>query len=311
MCGGGGYKAPPDNSLELQREQQAYDDRIRSETQAREAEQLAQRRSGFTSALDAAGTAAQNRANATLQARGLDPNAFGDTISRSIADQRAMVPDLDANPASYFSSDFVDNILNTEQNNRRTGYVNQVNSLFPVNDDFARFGDTADDDAITGLLTTQRDAARRSVDMARNRGNLNQTGYDAALQSLEEMFNAGNAQAQSVGSGILSGYRGQLKGIADDARNTAGSYTLGSTFDPTSYQQRYNSTADDLSGRLSGDISAALGGESFFDLGDIITRGGNAQGATNPRTALTDVLAERERQRNTERGVGGGSTGVF
>lgn len=310
MCGGG-YKAPPDNSVQVQREQQQYEDRRRQEQEAKDAAKEAQQRTTFTSARDAAATAAQNRATRLLRSRGLNPDDYTDVITQSIADQRALVPDLDPNPAGYFTADFVDDVLSGEQNNRRTQYTNQVNTLFPTNGDYNIFGDTADDDIITRILGEQRDGARRSVDTARQRGNLNQTGYDAALAELDKMYSGGLSQAQSLGGGVLSGYRTQLNSVAEEARNAAGNYTLGGTFDPTSYQQRYNRTADDLRGRLEGDVTSAVSGQNFFDLGDIITRGGNTQGATNPRTALTDVLAERERVRNTNRGVGTDSAGIF
>lgn len=311
MSFGGGYSAPADNSLELQREQQAYDDKLRAEELARQEAEEAEQRATYNTALDAAVSSATNRANRTLTSRGLDPNDYTDLISGAIADQRSLVPDLDTNPAGYFSNDFIDNVLNTEQSNRRNAYTNQVNTAFPVNADYGLFADTADDSYITDILNTQKQSALNSLDMAYKRGNLNSTGYDSALAALDEMYSSGLSQAQSLGSGVLSDYRTQLNDIADSARTAAGNYTLGGTWDLSPYTERYNTLNTDLQSRLGGDIGTALGSEDFFDLGDILTRGGNAQGATNPRTALADVLAERERVRNTDRGVSGTSAGVF
>jgi hypothetical protein len=311
MSRGGGYTPPPDTSYDRQVQQQEYEAKQRAEQQARADAERAQQTADFNAAIEAALNNATQRATGTLQSRGLDPNQFSSVINQGLQTQRMLVPQRDPNPGQYFTDDLIDSILNREQGNRRINYTNQVSSMFTPGDSMTRFADTADDSYITDILNTQRSAAQRSVDMARSRGNLNNTGYQAALTALDDMYKSGLSEAQSIGGGVLSGYRGQLDSVANDARTAANNYSLGTSFDPTTYKSRYDTLAGDLTGRLEGDLRSALGDQEFFDLGTIITRGGNTQGAVNPKMGLADAIAERERVRNANRGTGTGDAGTF
>jgi hypothetical protein len=61
---------------------------------------------------------------------------------------------------------------------------------------------------------------------------------------------------------------------------------------------------------LEGDTNAALSGQSFFDIGDILNKGGIAQGAINPSVISDSPIAINTSAKNQnllQRGAGGGS----
>lgn len=292
-------------------EQRQYETSLRAEQLAREQAQEQQRLERYTSGLTTAQQNAQQRGSTLLQQRGLEGDEYNNIIQQAILGASQSVPYLADNPGAYFADSIFDQALNQYQSGQRDQYTRGVDQFFRPGFDSVAFADTADDTILADILNSQRGDATRAIEMARSRGNLDSTGYNAAMSELDRMFNAGMSTAQTLGGGVLSNYRQQLKDIGGEARSAASGYTLGGNFDLGDYTNRYESTLGDLQGRLAGDITSALSGQNFFDLGDILTRGGNAQGPINPRTTLPSLLAERERVRDSERGQNTGSAGTF
>lgn len=305
MSFGGGYKAPPDNSMQLQREQYAREDANRNAEQTRTEADTTKRRGEFTTARDAAISGYRDRSAERLTARGFDPTQYNYLIENAITSGRNATPDLDTNPAQYFTDSLLDSAIGRAESDKRANYTGQANRAFTDNFERGLFQDTADDPIINAILGNQRGEAVRSLDLARNRGNLDQTGYDAALARLGEMEQAGRSTANNLGGAVIQGYRNRTRDIGNRAKEAAGNYSLGGDFNLGGYTSELNDLTGTLNNSLQGDITGALAGQQFFDLGDILTRGGNAQGPTNP-TSLPGLMAERERVRNAERGVGGG-----
>lgn len=307
MSFGGGYKPAPDNSVQLQREQFAREDANRTAERQTQADDAARRRSEFTTARDTAVNDYRGRAAGRLSARGLDPTQYNYLIENAIASGRNAMPDLAENPGQYFTDALLDSAIGRSESDRRASYTTQANRAFTPNFERGLFQDTADDPFIDAILGNQRSEAVRSLDLARSRGSLDQTGYDAAMTRLGEMEQAGRSTANNLGGAVIQGYRSRAGEVGNRAREAAGGYNLGGDFNLGGYQSELNSLVGSLNNNLQGDINSALAGQQFFDLGDILTRGGSAQGPVNPNT-LPAFMAERERVRNAERGVGGGGT---
>jgi len=309
MCGGGGgYNAPPDNSIELERMRQAEADRNRIREDERAAQLKAEQEAAFGTNLSNAEVSARNRAQRTLTQRGLNPQDYMSLIEGALADQRIMVPQRDPNPAAYYTDDFINNVLMNEQAGRRSQYIRDVDKVYSPGFENNLISDTVDDPYIMDVLNTQRTAAQQQLDRAKARGNLDDTGYAGALSRLDEMFKAGTATGQKLGGSVLQGYKEKLRGIGDTARADAGRYELGGTFDPNVYHTQRDNTFKDITTNLEGDLRGALSGTNFFDIGDIITQGGITQGATNPRLEQPAILAQRKEKQDAQRGLGGQGT---
>jgi hypothetical protein len=107
---------------------------------------------------------------------------------------------------------------------------------------------------------------------------------------------------------VIQNRRADINTQIQDALSRAGSVELGQSFDPNSYISRINQRVGEFQSNLEGDIGAALAGQQFFDIGDVITRGGMAQGVANPTPAFLDAQAARDQLRQRERGTGQGGT---
>lgn len=309
--GGGDFMAPPDHSLELQRESQAEAERLRLIQEQKDATKLGQQTEAFGSGLASAQDRAKNQLHARFAAYDSTPNAYNEWLIGQAIDQRAHeVPSLDPSPGSYFGSDWVDSVLGSARNDYRNHLTSQANQAFAPGFEKQYFQPTADDSVIANVLDTQRMNAQTSVDAAHARGNLNDTGYSAAQTKLDDLYKAGSATANTLGQSVLDRYRENIFGIGNEAKTAASAYDFSSApLDINSYRNRMNDLVTQQQGSLEGDVRGALQGQEFFNIGDILGSAGVRQGAVNPRVTLPSILAQRDATRNTPRGLGG--SGVF
>jgi hypothetical protein len=301
--GGGGYQ--PDNSLAIA---QLADQRAREDQARRDAEKKAAE-AKFITDRDAAYAAAQGTGRDVLTGRGLDVNEFESIINRALTDQKARIPSGDLNPASYFTTDIINNALTQEENQRRIRNTSQVNNEFAPGFDRSYIADTADDAYINELLTGQRNQATSALDFARKRGQLNDAGYNSAMGKLIEQEGGARSTLDTLGSSVLGKNRSSLSGIRDRASTGANAYSLGGplfSLDP--YRNELTSAVEGFNKNLKGDITNALGGTQLFNVNDILLSGARAQGPQNLTTAnVPGMLPKKNAQ--ADRGLG--STGQF
>lgn len=248
---------------------------------------------------------AESTARKRVTDRGLNYGEFEGDIDTELDRVYKGVPYGATNPDSYFDPNTTDSVLSRIEGDRRTGYVTQANQMLPEDYGTRAFADTADDDIIGRILDEQYGQARTLVDRSRDRGTLTSSGYDSALKALSQQRSAGSSKLQGVGGNVLTGYRGQLSDIVGEGRTAASGYRLGQSYDPNAYTSRLDAKKTDLTGRLESDIRSNLGGEQLFDPQGVLNTGFSAQGAQNTgRAGILDVLAQREKERGSKRGVG-------
>lgn len=302
--GGGGYQQR-DNSLAIAQLQYQK----AQEDEARRAAEKAAADAKFAADRDAAFIAAQGTGRDILTGRGLDASAFEGIINRALTDQKARIPTGDPNPASYFTTDVINNALTQEENQRRIRNTGVVNKEFQTGFDRTYIPDTADDTYINELLTGQKTGALQQLDFAKARGQLNDTGYNSATQKLGEQEGGARSTLDSLGQSVLGKNRSGLSAIRDKASTAANTYSLGSpdfTIDP--FKSELTSAVEGYSKNLKGDLTNALGGTSLFNVNDILLAGSRAQGPQNLTTAnVPGALPKKNPQQ--DRGLG--STGAF
>ena len=309
MCwGGGSYNAPPDRSLELEKMRQEEAERLRLIQEEKDRQAKLDAREKFDSAFLNAQFTGRSIADRLLRQRNLDPRQYSGLIDTAINEAKAQVPDLDTNPAQYFTQNIFENLLNQEQQGQRSKYMRSLESLFAPSYEQDIVLDTMDDPIINNLLNEQRNLAQLQIDRARDRGNLDNIGYTSARNKLDQLFKSGMSTSQALGRNVLEGYRQSLRDIAGNAKQAAGSFELGGSFEPNIYKSQRDRRIADIQQNLEGDITGALSGQNFFDIGDILTQGGITQGAVNPRLSLASVLAARNERQEAPRGLGGKGT---
>lgn len=307
MSGGGGGGGAPvqDNSLAVA---QLQYQKAREDEDRRAAEKAAAQ-AKFVTDRDNAYTAAQGTGRDVVTGRGLDYNEFESIINRALTDQKARIPDGDVNPASYFTTDVINNALTQEENQRRIRNTSQVNNEFAPGFDRTYIPDTADDAYINELLTGQKGQATQSLDFARKRGQLNDSGYNSALQKLAEQEGGARSTLDTLGSSVLGKNRAALGTIKDKASTTANQYSLGGpSFSIDPFKGELTSAVEGYNKNLKGDITNALGGTQLFNVNDILLSGARAQGPQNLTTANVPGMLPKK---NSQQDRGLGSTGAF
>lgn len=305
--GGGGQMMPQDNSIQLEQMRQAAAER----EQQRIDREKAQAKADFQTNLGTAVSGAKNTGRDYFAQRGLAPDNFASLIDSIIGDTKLKVPQLDANPASYFTSDAFASGIDNFQNVKRSNLTGQVNSKFAPGFERNLIQDTADDDIINSILGTQRGQAQQQIDFNRQRGVLNDAGYGTVQRELGGQENAARSTLTGIGDSILGKKRQDLLNIRGDAGNAASSFTLGMNEpDVNSYYSQAQSKATTGLSDLEGSIRSALGGTNLFDVPSLMQKGGVAQGPINLTTANSSTAPPFDPKKSSaKRGLG--STGVF
>lgn len=311
MCGGGGGGGDSGTNwqdVKIQEDKDAKELRNWQQSQWDEQARQAKHTNEWNAGIASGEAGLRNTATAMMQRRGLNPDEYGGYVTDAIEGTKRGIGLEDTNPQQYFTDSVVENALGKAQDDRRSTYKNAVANRFSPGFEQNYFKSDADDPFINDFMNRQKQDALQYVKRAQDRGMLDNTGYGAAMQRIGEMESSGRATANKLGDAVLQGNRTRLTDIANEAKAGAGSYELGQSFDPNTFNTKFDETLGGLQGSLEGDVRGALDGQKFFDVGDIITRAGGAQGATNPKMESLDALAARDKVRNAPRGVAGGGT---
>jgi hypothetical protein len=210
--------------------------------------------------------------------------SFQDTIDRN----KSSLSEDDVNPVLGERTAF-DDAVSTGQNTYR-GNLNRDLGTFLGNDyATSSFGDTSDDSILSSILDQQQADAQGTVDAAHSRGTLNDQGYNKALQRLAQQRSGGNSRAQSLGGGVLAGYRQRLNDMIGGDRQRVNNAGFDSPYDLNSAEGGLQSLRDSLTGSLHDDVMGAVGDTSFFDPNSLIAYGGANQGQTNPSAIAGDT----------------------
>lgn len=271
---------------------------------------------------DTAFSDASTRAKNQLTAMGLDQDTYGllggrlDTALNNAYSNAG----LSSNDYTgvFDPNAILNSVLDTQRLANRGGYVTQARSAFSGYDPLTAFDDTSDDSYINDIVSRQYGDAASALERARARGALTDTGFNAGLNYLGEQKGTALSNAQTLGGSVLTRNRDTLSGIQSKASYDAGNWDFGqSAFDANKYLDQYKSKQSELQGSLGNDISNALAGQNWFNVGDVLTKAGYAQGAQNTKSlasgydtpALSALASERDKRAASGRGLGG--AGVF
>lgn len=146
--------------------------------------------------------------------------------------------------------------------------------------------------AAASAIGAQFDPLSDQLTNALKRGTLNQTGYDAALQSMTSAKTAAQSTVNELGSNILANDRTGLDNYIMGAKNDAADVNADTFagFDPTKYLTGAGNLVSQDQGNFSGDLTNAIGKTSFDDIGTLLNAGGVVQGANDP-TATNPIGA--------------------
>lgn len=314
MCGGGGSSPQaPDPLKQAEADIRTLQEQYRLDREAAkyQAQQDALKeqsdRTAFDEALGANRSTAYGNIGREFERAGLDTANYDDRINAALdLAQQGMTFNTGRNT---FGSDIGSTLLDDLRNEQIREYQRSINDYAPEGFENTAFSSTADDAILNAILGEQFGEASDSILRARDRGTLNDAGFQYAMDNLNTQKSAAMARLQDTGGGILEGYRNQLGDIAGNARTGAGNYDFGDTFDPSVYRTQLETRQNELGAGLEGDIRNAIGGEQFFNTDSLIQKGGVGQGAQNTGLGsqsggLLGAISDRKKDEEQQRGLG-------
>lgn len=264
---------------------------------------------GFDQVLDSVVQNAQQRAFNQARTRGLS-NQYDDYLTEQIGGLRGSVGPGTVDFSSTFDRGIGDRLLDTLQTQRRGEYTSAVNERLPVGFTDERIPDTLDDQAIERIFSERYNPAEDFVERARDRRQLNDQGFNRAMEGLRSASDTARSRLGELGRNLLTDYRTEAKSMADMLREQAGSYKLGSGFRPDAGIGRVESRIGEFGEQATGDLRRNLGEEKLFNPQELFSQAGSQQGFINPgRNALLDSFSRRNESRFAQRGLG--SSGAF
>lgn len=317
-CGSGGGNPPPppppdpmaeakaQMALEAEREKIAQGNRER-EAKEKQAK-LESDTAAYQSRLGGAYNQAKGYGASELQRRGIsDDYGILGAYQSEIDRLKGTIPDLDPNPGGYFNTaSAFETALGGAREGQRKKLTRGYEAEVPSGYEQTYIPDTADDALINSIISEQFGDAESGIQRARDRGQLNETGFNTATQALGRQRAGAVARANELGMGVLETGRQSLRDIDKQARAGISNWDFGDLYDTGTYTGRIKSGASAFTGGLEGKLRNAFGDTEFFDPSSLIAKGGKAQGAINPgATALQDAITEEERRRTA------GSVGAF
>ncbi len=270
-----GGSQPKDNSVELQRmEQQA----AREERQRQEAKAAADRQR-WEAQLGSTFNNATSEAQNYFTQRGLDPTEYLSHIQGAANKARSNVPDMAANPGSYFDN-LGATVFDQLQSGQRAQYLRGINQVAPEGFQTRRITNDVDDPFIEAILQEQRASADGYLRNMLDRGVITSSGYEAGGRDLESQGYGARARLNEVSLGELERGRSELGNIANRGRTAASNFELGGSFDPYSYGTEIDNTAADFFANLGNNIRA-IAPKALFSTAGLANIAGAAQGQQN------------------------------
>ncbi len=263
----------------------------------------------FDTSLEQALAGARVSGGQAIASRGLDEQEFLPTINNEITRIQGTIPNLAPAPGGFFAPDFGELALNNLRDARRTTSQNDINTFAPEGFALNRIPDTFDDDLISSIVEEQFGPASDILTNARVRGQVNDQGFNTALADLTGQRSAASSRVGDISGAVLESGRQGLRDTASTGRTNASSSTLANPFNSEGLRGSLDTSFGTFEEGFEGNVRAGIPTD-LFDTSGAINRAGSAQGAQNVGSGtLFNVLASREKQRNSTRGLG--TTGAF
>jgi hypothetical protein len=272
-----------------------------------------QERDTFGTGLNTAFTSARDNTMRYFQDRGSDPNKYVDRIDSELGRLKGTVPDLAPNPQGFFGPDvsasIYNDILGTKRENARDAFTPYGSSFLEQT-----LGSGLASQAANDIVQDQFTTVGQGVETARKRGQLDPTGYEAALRAMETKRGQAVSEVGGIANNALTTQRNALSDYINSLKGEVGNMDLEHydnwSVDP--YAQRIQAKAGEIGNNFAGNVRSAVGDAQFINLQDLINLGGTAQGplpvAAAPgggaEASLADQILSKQRR-------GLGNTGAF
>lgn len=266
---------PPDNSMAI-RQMEIDEARRKEEAQALKDKQ---HKEELLNLRNNARSSAGSQAQSYFSGQGLDASQFSGDINSYLDSVLAGINPNDENPNAYFK-DAGQTVYNTLESGKRTKAQTDLDRVFAPNFETKRIPFTLDDPYLDSIQAEQRSSADSIIRNMLDRGVITQSGYNTAAADLDKQAAGVKTRLNELGTSTIAGGQGQLRDIANNARQDAAKLKLGSQFDPYSYSSDADRIFDEFITGLGDNIRSKVTGNMFNTTG-LAALAGAGQGAGN------------------------------
>lgn len=165
---------------------------------------------------------------------------------------------------------------------------------------------------VDNLLDTQYNAALEQIDRAQKRGLLSDTGYQSALNNLNNQYSGSYSTVNNINQGIIDDFKNELTETAQGYMTDLSNYNLGkyNTMNTQNWSDNLQNVYDNQQNNYQSEFDNATQGMNLFDTSNIINNARVEQGVNNAQTdELESAIDDNFRQKGRKAGLG--NTGVF
>lgn len=256
-------------------------------------------------------TTAMNDAINAIKARGLNPADYLPYIQQRFNQIHSQQDPYDLNPGAAFTPNLANDVLNSVEAQKRSGYEGIVNAHYGPDYVQSAIPTSALDDTVNSILGTGYQTAEDALKRGLARGQFNQVGFDAAQSKLDTANTGEKSSLGSIANDVLNSYRDKLSGVTSSASTAASNWQLGDPgFAYDDYAKQAWNVLNQEHKYAAGDFINQVGNAPLFDIASLVSTGGQAQGSQNlPNSDVQSALEARAKANNAGRGLG--SRGAF
>lgn len=217
------------------------------------------------------------------------------------------------------ASQLIGGFVNKETDKRK----NELQSW--LNNTYGGFGTTnayldnywktdADNDFNTQFLDDYYNQSMSQLETAKNRGLLNDAGYNSAMSALDRRKSAATGELNTMTDDVINNYRDDLANKVTGFQTAIDDYSLGqrNNYNTTSFGNQFNDLYGTQQDNLETDLNNAVSGYTPFDVSDILGSARNTQGVLTGGNQNSELLQSLQDQKKAQTNkVGLGNQGIF
>lgn len=217
--------------------------------------------------------------------------------------------------ASQLISGFVNKETDKRKNELQSWLNNTYGGFGTTNAYLDNYWKTDADNAFNDqFLDDYYNQSMSQLETAKNRGLLNDAGYNSAMSALDRRKSAATGELNTMTDDVINSYRDDLANKVTGFQTAIDDYSLGqrNNYNTTAFGNQFNDLYGTQQDNLEMDLNNAVSGYTPFDVSDILGSARNTQGVLTGGNQNSELLQSLQDQKKTQTNkVGLGNQGIF
>lgn len=212
-------------------------------------------------------------------------------------------------------NEFVDKETATRKNQLQSWLNNTYGGFGTTNaylDDYWKTD--ADNDFNNQFLDDYYNQSMSQLETAKNRGLLNEAGYNSAMSALDRRKSAATGELNTMTDDVINNYRDDLANKVAGFQTAVDDYDLGqrNNYNSTQFGNQFNDLYNTQQQNFENNLNTAVSGYTPFDVSDILGSARNTQGILTGGNQNSELLQSLQDQKKAQTNkVGLGNQGIF